>query len=50
MINLFKTKEIINIGDKLYIQIKSIEKINDEIYKIIFVNGQTYLMKGGSNG
>lgn len=39
-------KKIINIDNKLYIQIKSIEIIKDNIYKIEFMNGQVFLLKG----
>ena len=38
--------EIINISNKLYISIKSIEKIEDKIYKIEFMNGQVFLLRG----
>lgn len=43
------SKEVKLIDNKIYIQIKSIEKIDDEFYRITFMNGQTYLIKGGSN-
>lgn len=41
--------EVKFIDNKIYIQIKSIEKIDDEFYRITFMNGQMYIIKGGSN-
>ena len=38
--------EIINISGKLYIPIKSIEKKEDKIYLIEFMNGQVLLLRG----
>lgn len=42
-------KEVKLIDNKLYIQIESIEKIDDEFYRITFMNGQMCLLKGGSD-
>lgn len=42
-------KEIKLIDNKLYMQIKSIEKIDDEFYEITFMNGQIFLLRGISN-
>ena len=43
------SEEVKHIDNKLYIQIKSIEKIENEIYKIEFINGQIFLLKGDIN-
>ena len=43
------SSEIKLIDDKLYIQIKSVEKIEHGLYKIEFMNGQTFLIKGVPN-
>lgn len=43
------SEEIKHIDNKLYIQIKSIEKIDNGIYKIEFINGQIFLLKGDLN-
>ena len=42
-------KEVKLIDYKIYIQIKSIEKIDDEFYEITFMNGQIFLLRGDSN-
>ena len=42
-------KELKLIDNKLYIKIKSIEKIDGDFYRITFMNGQTFLIKGDKN-
>lgn len=36
-------------NNKIYLQIKSIEQIDNDLCKVEFINGQVFMMKGDIN-